>query len=483
MVSGIHDEDVIDDQPQIDLLLPDEPGDDRCGLLPVSALGQPVRVRFLPWENTMPTPAWPEAVTLFRGTSQVIASKTWIAPIEPDDYWIDIDVSGWPDGQEHIYYRVQIFNGAISRSQASPLFIDTKAPVLAGQLELSPELAAEGLTAHYLETHDDTLIVGVPTYSDSRPGDTVELFWDAHLYDDTLIEQWRLTQNDLAATLSLPLAGDLIREQGDGARYLHFKVVDRAGNRSADSRMVQLQVAAAPSPRSLPPPQVTQASGNGSAQVLAPASAAQGVTVTITGADIYQEETLWLQWAVPGSVGAWTSATIAGTQRWTFNVPATVIGAHLGKQLEVRYCLNTLRGEETSEPCLLTVQSAAKDFFSILRCTQANNDQLRLASVPATGADLQLPAWRLISTDQRVRIDLLGTTNAGYLQTLPILQPKAVSAIELTTGLSNIKVPKAFLSSLRLNTQLTFNVFVSFDQGATWPTDPNFPQLRLTLKA
>ena len=485
------DDDVIDQELLIGAALPPVPGDSRAHLLPTAARSAPVRVRVVPWLNSRPTPDHPETLWVYRG-SEELGSKQWTAPIPDDDLFVDVDMSDWEEGEHALDYRVQLSNGEYGRSRKISLWIDLTAPVAGQSLIFPGDLAPTGtVTAHYLETHGDEIEVEVLSLSDLRPSDTLQFYWSQSLAkalpnDENWVGDWVLSQEDLQAPkVTYAYQGQVLRDRGDGTRYAYYRAVDRAGNEGSPSWPSSITVAAAPVPRDLPPPSVTQGTGTPPRQSLDPSRALQGVTVEVPpDAVIYEDEAIALQWGVADQAGSWTSARLVATHRpWLFAVPSTAVAAHLSNTLPVTYTVYTRSGEEPSTVSTLAVSSMRSDHFPMVRCREAEGfTYLSLARIPANGATLILEKWALISTDQRVRLTLYGTLQSGGVYEKVVVDRRAVTQAELATGITQV-VPKADIALFLRNNPLRLRAYVSWDRGATWPPAgvPNFPVRELNL--
>lgn len=267
----------------------------------------------------------------------------------------------------------------------------------------------------------------------------------------------------------------MIRASGDGPRHAYYEVRDRAGNQTPVSSSVTVESAATPVPRTLPWPDVKDAVGSGERITLAPERAASGASVIVPdAADIFPDETVWAQWAEPGQLGFYRTATPdpAGSRRYT--IPKDYIAPFIGKQIAVSYEAKGPTSIVTSSIRQLQVLALDSDRLPIIQIEGFTGTTLSLATIPADGLPLILEPWILMATTQRVRIILSGVAANGQAAETVVIDNHPVSQAELVSGIA-AKVVRHFMAGLKLDSTFTISVYVSFDQGVTWPNYPNFP--------
>lgn len=445
-------------------------------LIPLAAAQAPLRLEFASWPNSLPSPALPETLTLYWDGLPV-ARKVWTAAIAPDDHFIMAPLAQLVNGPHLIHYVLVIFNGSTGISASTTLTIDKTAPVLAPSdgIVFPSEVIANGVTARYLEAHDDRLTADVPRYNDPRPGDTLVWFWDKTSGERNEAGTRTLALLDIGKPLTVTFTGDLIRTSGDGPRHAYYEVRDRAGNLSPLSRAVTVEAAATPIPRDLPWPDVLGAVGAGESISLAPEKAAFGATVIVPDqADILPDEALWVQWAEPGQLGFYRTATPdpAGTRH--YRVPKEYVAPQIGKQLTVNYEAKGPVSTVISAVRQLTVLRLDPARLPLIQIEGHSGASLSLASIPAQGLPLRLATWPLMATTQRVSIRVSGVAATGQPVETIVMDRHPVTDAELTSGIS-ARVARNFMAALKFDAAFTIMVFVSFDQGVTWPPVPNFP--------
>ncbi|WP_166367096.1 hypothetical protein [Pseudomonas akapageensis] len=441
-----------------------------------------LRVEIPMWPNSNPSDSYPEHLTLYRDNA-LVETKTWTAPVPDDERFFLVPPI---DGRQVLRYHVLGFNGEGSDSESLTITIDLVAPVLGGEeglLDFDDEVDRDGVTARYLELHDDLLLATAPTYNRPEPGDKITWCWDRQPFANEYVDETVLTLADMNQPLVIGFTGDMIRDRGDGQRYAHYQIEDRAGNKSTRSRPVTLPVAAAPVPRVLPWPDVELAAGTGEEIVLDPWEARNGVVVIVPqAAVIHPGEGVTVQWAEPGSTGAHRTTQETGARRYA--IPADKIAAHIGKTIPVYYEVTAGQANLPSDRRRLRMGQMAANRFPNAQCNGLSGGNLRLSTVEDSGARLTVVRWVLMTTDHRVTIKVTGISGQNVPMEHTALREHRVTTAELTSGIGGqgtVLVPKSFLSQLKRNQQFQVTVTVSFDNGATWPPVPNFPSLYLIL--
>lgn len=473
--------------------LPDKPGGE-TNLLHRSAWenpGEPLRVEFKPWyEFPMPGPG-SERVDVFLDDdeSNIIGSRTWDLPMDPDDYYIEIPADKLPQGEHQIRYIMTNVGDVADRSHPYTVTIDKLPPELNVSSGLgfpSAVLPPNQLTARYLEQNDDQVKSNLPAYTSPRPWDRITWYWGPIPGSTQLGGVIELDDKNYDDPVNVIVEGDFIRDKGDGFRYAWYEVSDRAGNLSLRSDPVELDVSATPIPRTLPWPSVEKAVGNGELQSFDPFQGTAGAVVQVPDdAVIYPRERVWVQWGEPGKLGARRveQPIIPGQRRYQIDMPA--VAAHIGKVLPVSY--GVIDEHDAVHPSVrrrLEVQTIPSNRFEAVRCDGLSGGSLSYKAVAAEGARLTLAKWSLITTDQWLMITMTGVSATGQDSVFEAVRKRAITTQEVVSGIgysSEIRVSKAFLNTLRRNAPLTGKVYLSFDGGATWPPAPNFPLLQLTF--
>ncbi|MFJ4054000.1 hypothetical protein ACIPZC_11110 [Pseudomonas sp. NPDC089743] len=467
--------------PTAPMALPDVP-DGEPGLLPLSILDKPVRIEVPMWPISNPTPATPEALRLYWNGVQV-DEKRWEAAIPEDDLFVEAPVSVLQHGPVEVSYEVQSFNGVVTSSRSLTLTIDKVSPVLGGDeglLLFDEEVRREGVTARYLERHGNILLAELPAYERPSIGDVINYYWD----DQPFANDWmgELTVEALDQTIYLPIDGDAIKERGDGPRYVHYQIRDRAGNLSARSRPAVLEVAAEPIPRHLPWLSVSQASGSGGELSLELDKYTAPLAVVVSAdAVIYPGEVVTVQWGAPGDYGYYTTSEPEVGTDGRFLIPERSVLAYSKRTLEVGYVVSDGTEHFPGTPCNLKV-TEFKEGLPQVALEGADSDGFSLGSAPEL-VPVSLGVWPGIAVGQRVNITVTGVLPSGAeAPPYDILTAHSVNDAQVRRGIGankDVTLPKAYLARLMRDHPFTFNVEVSFDDGTTWV---KFPLYRPVLR-
>lgn len=429
---------------------------------------------------------------------QSIGTKVWIAPIDPGDLYFEVPEDLLVHGRHEVRYEVTLRNQFTEPSAIRVLTVDTVSPLLNtdSKLIFPPEiLPPNKLTAQHLEP-DDWIEPGVPPYISPCVGDHITWYWDISSSGTTVGGTKVLTEQDYDKPLKLRIEGDWIRARGDGDWNVWYTVKDRADNGPTGQSAVQmLHVNAQPVPRTLPPPKVVEASGNGwpVRGTLTPTDATDGVNIILNPESvIYPDEVPRVQWAVKNELGAHLADPVTPGE-WKYKIPKEFMAPHFGKVIPVTYLFEDKLGKPyESDPYTLTVLNYPNDRLQAPQ--SADGNPLSLVAIPAAGASITLRKWPFSAVGQRISILVEGLEDAsGKTIRIAALDKHEVNQDQAGAGIAKGEalVAKAdFLSKIRIGTQLTVKAYVSFDNGLTWNGQPEpnpavaqFPWLRVTLVA
>ncbi|MEE1920606.1 hypothetical protein V0R50_09145 [Pseudomonas sp. 148P] len=460
-------------------------------LLPFEDTLAPLRVEIPMWGNSDPTADAPETLLLLWNGNEV-GKRIWTTPVQPGELFLDIASEHLAEGVQSLEYWVKIYNGESAYGQPLPITIDKTAPVLGadqGALLFRQEVVDHGVTVKYLEQNGDEVQAEIPTYREARAGDVLTWYWDTQPFEFNQVGSRTLGLDDIGQPLYLTFAGAMIRERGDGTRYVHYQVQDRAGTPPAASRPVGLEVCATPIPRELPWLNVIEADGIGEQQVLDPDKAVRSDIQVALDPDtvIHPGEEVWVQWGEPGTFGAFRGRLDTEADPRACWIPKANIAIAIGKTPVLYYEVISAEELLPSTPQSVRVLTFPVGSMPTVQCAgHMGNGTLSLAGVPASGAKLTLQWWKLMSTDQMVRIVVSGISTTSGSISYEALRDHRVTQAELGVGIGangKVVIAKAFLAQLMLDQAFSVRVYVSFDLGETWPLEvaPNFPTLKPRL--
>lgn len=476
------------DPPIVEAMLEDI-ADGQPNLLPVSALELPLRVEIPMWPISLPSEDSPEILKFYwNGVEHT--TRTFTSKVLPEDLIIEVGAEYLLHGKPKLHYDVKIYN----LEEAVPsydlqLTIDREVPALGGDdgmLVFPDEVLRNGVTAHYLEVNGDELEAQVPGYKAPEVGDTITCFWNRKLNEEEYANERTLTLADIGKPLTLVFDGQMIRDREDGVRYAYYRIKDRAGNQSSRARIVDLDVAAEIVPRHLPWPELPKASGAG-ATVTLDLSALSGdlFGVLPEGVEIYPEDTLTLQWGIPGELGALNipESEIKGQ----FLIPRDKLAMQSGKTLPFYYQVTTFDGQvlESVTPHRQVKVLPFRPYWPIPQINEAEVGYLKLSDI-TDRAHFRIETWTYVSTDHLLRLELQGTNLSGQAVAFSV-EPYKVNEDDIKCGLigedNALFVPKTWLDTIKFGVLLRLTATVSFDGGHSWPPSPNLGTLDLELRA
>ena len=444
----------------------------------------PLKVMLEPWyEEDPPGGPYTERVDVFLDDdeSNIIGFREWDLPMGPDDYYVPISADRLPSGTHALSFIMTNFLGTPARSHPFTVTVDKTPPILAtiSKLDFPREvLPPNKLTARYLEQNNDELKANLPGYTDPRPWDRITWYWGRSPGNQDQGGVIELDDQNYANPIVVTISADLIRDRGDGLRYVWYQVEDRAGNPSRPSESVELDVAATPIPRTLPPVRVKEAQGGASGGSLDPFAAFNGVTVIIPpDAVIHDGEGVFVQWAEEGSVGAYRTDTPNPADSRDYKIPKDKIAQHLGKTIPVYYEVFEPDIVEPHKSNNYSLQVKELTGLPTIQCDKVSGGQLSLGRIAEGGhASFTLGSWTFMAVDQFLRVEVRGVNNSGQELIIPVLNDEPVpgGAPPIPAG----RISKTDLRRFGIPSPLQVRVSVSFDGKQTWKA---FPMLRPQL--
>jgi hypothetical protein len=459
--------------------LPDLAGEP-VNLLPVALLNQPLRVQVPHWRESGGL-APPRVQLYWEGA--LVLDQVMPPGFDDDDLVFSLAALPMDHGTHRLHYQVRLGNGSVEEGAPTAVNVDRVPPALGvppPSLQLPGEVLG-GLTDDYLQAHGDQLQAVVPPYAGQAPGDRIEWYWDTQPGAEDSAGSLRVA--DLVPPMTLTLAGALVRERGDGTRFVYYRITDYAGNTS-QSAITSLPVQATPVPRVLPVLHAVGATGSGARQTLKAIQVTTGLELEVPATAVIKPgETAVLIFGTPGQVGgARLPIQGAGTQ---VNVGVQAVAPHLDRTVSVYYEVTDTAGEvHTSDVLTLALTESSGLNFPTVQCELVDGNQLSLRQVPASGAPITLAAWRMMTTDQHLMVRVEGIDTSGAPLDEPVVQGRPVTAAEVGTGVGHdggLVVPRALLLRLQRNMPFYVRGYLSFDGSDQWPAMPTFKDLVPTL--
>lgn len=241
------------DAPDVPVAFHDE---DTPGLLPVSALINPVVVTLKAWPAARPDftyrLVWDDIPT---GPIK----KITVVDLPGKPLTLEIPIDLLTEGSHKVQYVTfnpisEIYN----LSYSFTVVVDKTAP---GSPELSriefPAVVDNGLTSAELAQMGDQLSANIAGYTGMAQHDVVQTFWD-----DVQGPTATVTKNEMGLNrMTITFSGDFLRSLGDGIKLASYRIYDRAGNLSIDSNPAPVPLRLVDAPSNFPAPVIDPAVG------------------------------------------------------------------------------------------------------------------------------------------------------------------------------------------------------------------------------
>jgi hypothetical protein len=232
----------------------------------------------------------------------------------------------------------------------------------------------------------------------------------------------------------------------------------------------------------LPAPSVLEAPGG----VLDPMDALSGATVQVRYASMETQDIVTLVWL--GSPGGGTPAdqekpgNASGLVE--FKMPASLVGANIGREVSVSYRVKRYTAEKPSDVLRLPVLPFGNPDKDLPHpaITQADGQTMTLNLATFTGnATTTVAKWPFILAGQRVWLRIEGETGSGGVYSITLLNGAVLDSAQVSAGLS-VPAPRAELEKLGQETRLTVICNVAFDGIASESGAVPFPHVVYAFK-
>ncbi|OAE13206.1 hypothetical protein AZH11_06870 [Pseudomonas simiae] len=168
------------------------------------------------------------------------------------------------------------------------------------------------------------------------------------------------------------------------------------------------------------------------------------------------------QWILPdGSLAPLGKQNGVSGGRVVFTISPQIMAASVGKRITVRYLVTTGTKTISSQTQTLTVETiAAEHFPQALINGIADKGVVKMAGFTGN-ATLTLSNWPFSVEGQKVWI----TAHSAGIEQLPVLTAYKVTPADVTKGLVNIPVSRAWLERLGTNSTVRLAVAVTLDRS------------------
>lgn len=454
-----------------------------AGLLPASALDEPLIVNVAAWDNLPPENAIDKLSFQWRRQNTSNAFNTIqtyevVGPLNDSDFPLSFSIDAgkldYEEGPFDFRYVIVGHNGGgESESNIVPLVIDRMPPYK----HLKPSallLPATQITIPFFEANDDKFVCVIPEYADYQDGDEVVYFWRTSS-GSQLIERIPVPANRELVYTRLQ-----IEAAQNGECYAEYQLFDKAGNSSPLSESVPIEVDI--TPRSLGYVNVKGASGSSQYGKLNIDSVGDGpgdgIAVNIpANADIYEGEKVRLQWADPLAFNAITLSNADPDDPLLFHVPKKNIAAHMVSSLadEEAYIpvyYEVLDGVSlnvvaTSLEYGLAISDILAMNYPTVQCSHVDGHILRLSTVPASGTEVSIGVWPFMADDQYVSFKLAGLGLDDKNLEVVFFEHK-VTVDDVADKKVSTTLAKAHLERFKVGVNLYFEGEVTFNNKGYW---------------
>ncbi|WP_407309197.1 hypothetical protein [Pseudomonas sp. nanlin1] len=438
----------------------------QVNLIAVQDVARPLRVEVAPWPTSQPSPALPEWLRVFVN-GQLLAEKKWVAPIAPEDHFVDISLVGLVDGVHSVTYVVTSFSGTPQGSELTPLTLDRRAPQLL--IDNAPQFPAEvvsaGITEAYLASNHYRVRVNVPSYLSPAVGDVLRLHWTREQLPGVVIAEKILTLGDKDQPVFFTLEEAPILEHGYGDFIASFSVTDHAGNPSSLSHSSPVRVVK----RTLPEPEVEGAQRVDGHLELPALKAVRGALIHIpAAADLNGIERVSVRVGVPGEWGASTLVAPLFRGSRTYRLAPAQVAALMNKNVTLDYAV-VVRGRVLySTPRVLKIVAVPAEHLPIIQCPLAAGKTLRLSQLPAGDVLLRLASWVFGAPGQCINAQARVDTQPPQENSRQVLADQMpIDLLQSFLGV-DLCLPRDWLASLAPDTTVHLDVALSFDGGISY---------------
>ncbi|EKG32551.1 hypothetical protein [Pseudomonas avellanae] len=398
------------------------------GLLPTSALTDPIEVTFPAWLNVMEDISyqllWDDKLT---GDVKLIEKGTQPGAILN----VNIPVDALTEGKHTIAYRLtNIENGTTSDSPSSPVEVDLTPPgnPLIAPIIL-PRETLNGLTSEELENMGDVLTGTIASYNGMQEGDVVRTYWN-----DVSGPMAVVTKDDMGLKrVMVDFVRPFLELIGDIEAPVYYTVTDLAGNQSMASEYldVKLQLTVT---TPLPTPTIKEATGS----TLDPINASSGATVVIDAtANLKTGDQVIVQWQGPkGSDTKEKTLTSAEAgQALEVLFAAVLVTANAGQTVSVSYVVNRVNGlVQVSDTLALQVVSGLAELPAPRMDTVGADGVVTPSLIPGYGATVRV-SYPGMGAQDSVVVNWRGASS------------HATAAQVAGSGELQFNVPKALISA------------------------------------
>lgn len=308
-------------------------------------------------------------------------------------------------------------------------------------------------------------------YTGMAAGDYLTWYWRAETPDGTFEDSIPITHPIAGKPISFYIPRSLIEPSMNTLVKIFYSVRLAGTHTYRYSQVLDLTIGKLIG--ELPPPQVLEANGT----TLNPMQALNGATVRVRYASMVPEDIVTLIWLGTPGAGSPSDQQRPGSASGEidFQIPATVIGANIGRQVSVVYLVRRYVAQRQSAYLTLDVIAIPDSQLPTPTITQANAQTrvLNLATF-AGNATTTVAPWPFLATGQRVWLRLEGETESSGPHSIVLLDGAELTGAQVGVGLSET-VRRTELEKLGQDTTLRVVCKVAFNGLLDEPGALPFP--------
>jgi len=338
---------------------------------------------------------------------------------------------------------------------------------------VAPELvgAAGGIIDLAIVT-GDPVVVTAPAYAGQIAGDRISLIWsglDAGGIPVNYTDEYTVLAGDEAKDVLFKVDRLNLEPLGGGTLQLSYQVFKASGS-SQTSPVTEYSVTAVV--LAFPAPVIVEATGG----LLKPMEVEAGATFRATYPGMQTSDTIVPVWNDISSIIPWRLGEADGTVEST--VPANMIGAVIGKTIDVRYQVQRNGQGYWSDVLKLMVEAIPSVSLPVPAVPEADQATKVLDLNEFEGdAHVTVDPWPFIALGQTIWLTLTGPSG---VPTITLLEAHVIQPGEVAGGL-NVAIKRADLEAFENGAKMQIMCKVGFPADSGEPEAIAFPVQTYTV--
>lgn len=353
-------------------------------------------------------------------------------------------------------------------------------PIRTYQIKTAPEYALGtlelvGATGDVIDlgvVSGDPVTVHTHAYIGQTAGDRLLLSWAGVAANGTPMtysHEYTVLAGGEAGEVRFEVPRANLESLGGGTLQLSYQIIKVDGG-IQNSPVTSYSVTAVA--LIFPAPVIVEASDN----TLDPLKALEGANFRVTYPNMQTSDIIKPIWNNIASIIPWRDGEAGGTIESP--VPATMIGAVIGKTIDISYQVERDGRTYFSDIFNLTIGPIPQESLPIPQISQASGDILDLNSF-AADADVSVAPWPFIAEDQTL---WLTATGPAGVPTVTLLEAYPLVAADVSNGIGR-PIPRSELNKLKDGDTLTLTCDIGFSgenvESSPTPTPSRIYAIRM----